>query len=129
MDDVDYTVKLTDSNLSTLATRVREGLNLDDPMSLFYFENLLNLQELLNQLGVKPELKNIASTDFQERWSFLQAVNATYLSAIEGLNPNWKDNLPEDQRENVEAFQNLLANPSPVLATSSFSDDETLIAA
>jgi len=115
IDDIDYTVKLTDANLSTLATRLREALDLQDPLALFKFEALLDIQKLLNDLSVKPELKVIANTDFQERFNFLQTVNSVYLEAVADKNPNWKDNLTEEQKENVEAFNNFLISPSPIV--------------
>jgi hypothetical protein len=111
IDDIDYTVKLTDSNLSTLANKLNASLNLANPLELFHFEELANIQTLLNQLGVAPELKTFVSTDLKERVDFLQAVGSVNMESNADRDPNWIDKLPEDQQAGIKVFKETLVSP------------------
>lgn len=113
VDEIDYTVKLTDSNLSTLANKLNSSINSSNPLELFYFEELINIQSLLNQLGVVPELKTFVGTDLEERIKFLQAVGAVNMESNADRDPNWVEKLPEDQQTGVQAFKEILVSPLP----------------
>jgi hypothetical protein len=127
IDDINYTVKLTDSNLSTLAIKLNASLNLANPLELFHFEELAKIQNLLNQLGVEPELKTFVSTDLEERVKFLQAVGSTNMESNSDRDPNWVEKLPAEQRAGIQVFKESLVSPLPVTPIES-DDDETVIA-
>lgn len=114
VDEIDYTVKLTDSNLSTLANKLQASINPSNPLELFHFEELANIQALLNQLGVAPELKTFVGTDLEERIKFLQAVGATNMESNADRDPNWIEKLPEEQRAGIQVFKEMVVAPLPI---------------
>jgi hypothetical protein len=130
IDDIDYTVKLTDSNLSELAEAVQKGMNAANPLALFHIEALVDIQKMLNNLAVSPELKTLVGTDLEERWKFLQAVQAPFLESVADRNPNWTDDLSENQKEAVQAFKKMLVAPLPVVApqVQAETDNDTIAA-
>ncbi len=85
---------------------------------MFHFEELANIQTLLNQLGVEPELKTFVGTDLQERVKFLQAVGATNMESNTDRDPNWVEKLPEEQRVGIQVFKETLVAPLPVSETN-----------
>ena len=108
VDDIDYSLKLTDSNLSTLADKLKQSLNLENPLEFFYFDALIGIQNLLNNLGVAPQLNSFLGTDLAERWGFFQSVINAFLESNNDRDPDWKSKLSEKERADLELLNSAL---------------------
>lgn len=108
VDDIDYTLKLTDSNLSALADKLKQSLNLENPLEFFYFDALIGIQSLLNNLGVAPQLNSFLGTDLAERWGFFQSVLNAFLESNNDRSPDWRSKLSDKERADLELLNSAL---------------------
>jgi hypothetical protein len=115
VDDINYTLKLTDSNLSTLADRLKQSLNLENPLEFFCFDALIGIQILLNSLGVAPQLNSFLSTDLAERWGFFQSVLNAFLESNNDRDPDWKSKLTDKERADIELLSGVLPIVDPAI--------------
>ena len=115
VDNIDYTLKLTDSNLSGLADKLKQGLNLENPLEFFRFDALIDIQSLLNKLGVAPQLTTFANTDLAERWGFFQSVINAFLESHNDRDPDWKSKLSEKERADLELLNSALPIVDPAI--------------
>ena len=115
IDDIDYTLNLTDSNLSTLANKLNESINHANPLEFFHFDALFEIQDLLNKLGVTPKIENFYKTDLSERIQFLQSVSLANMASNTDRDPDWESKLPDDVKAGLADFKQALVSPVPVV--------------
>ena len=115
INEIDYTLNLTDSNLSTLANKLKTSINPDNALEFFFFDALIEIQDLLNRLGVTPKIENFVNTDLAERIQFLQAIGLANMACNTDRDPDWENNLPDDVKANLPKFKEVLASPMPIV--------------